>query len=193
MATQAKRSRGGSPGRRPGSRGGRKGGFTLLEVSLAMTVLLVALMAATLSTLRMHSLRRVNRERVLAQNAVRSVCERLHSLSTRGLTEPAGWTATILGGVAPGGELGPDFAPAELTPRAGAVSVGSLLVITDETRTDQELGVQLGLPRDLDGDGAATNTDVGANALLLPVIVRARWHGAGGDAQVAHAFYVARL
>lgn len=170
-----------------------EGGFTLLEVTLAMTVLLVAMLAATASTLRMHSLRRVNRERALAQNAVRSASERLQSLSARAIAEPAGWTTTVLAGVANGGEVGPVFETRELRARTGAPSMGTIEIVTDETRTDRELGAQLGMPRDLDGDGLATRTDVSGNALLLPVVVRARWQGAGGDAQVQHAFYLARL
>jgi len=176
-------------------RGGirRQDGFTLLEITLAMTVLLVGMLAATASTLRMHSLRRVNRERALAYNAVRTTTERLQSLSARAITEPAGWTATILAGVANGGEVGATFDLRELRARAGAANLGTIEVVTDETKTDAELGAQLGMPRDLDGDGLATHTHVSADALLLPVVVRARWQGAGGNAQVQHAFYLARL
>jgi prepilin-type N-terminal cleavage/methylation domain-containing protein len=187
-------------GSRTSSACGRKGtsrlgagGFTLLEVTLAMTVLLVAMMAASASTLRMHTLRRVNRERVVAQNGVRSVSERLQSLSTRGLVDPAGWSTTVLRGVAAGGEVGPTFDLRELQPRAGAASLGTVEVVTDETKTDLELGAQLGMPRDLDGDGTATSTDVSTTALLLPVVVRARWHGAGGDGRVQHGFFLAKL
>ncbi len=177
--------------RRAGIR--RKGGFTLLEVTLAMTVLLVGMLAATASTLRMHSLRRVNRERAIAYNSVRTTTERLQSLSARAISEPAGWTASVLASVANGGEIGSTFDLRELQPRAGAANLGTIEVVTDETKTDAELGAQLGMPRDLDGDGLATHTDVSADALLLPVIVRARWQGASGNAQVQHAFYLARL
>ena len=170
-----------------------QGGFTLLEVTLAMTVLLIAMLAATASTLRMHSLRRVNRERALAHNAVRSATERLQSLSSRAVGEPAGWTPTILAAVANGGEISSTFETRELRARDGAASMGTIQVVTDETQTDLELGAQLGMPRDLDGDGLATHTDVSGDALLLPVVVRARWQGAGGDAQVQHAFYLARF
>jgi hypothetical protein len=120
---------------------------------LAVTVLLVAMLAATASTLRMHALRRTNRERVLAQNAVRSVSERLQSLAARGVADPAGWSTTVLAGIAATGEIGPGF----------------------------------------DGDGAAANPDVSVNATLLPVIVRARWHGAAGDGEIVHAFYLSRF
>ncbi|MBK7874579.1 MAG: prepilin-type N-terminal cleavage/methylation domain-containing protein [Planctomycetes bacterium] len=122
------------------------GGFSLLEVTLSITVLLVALLAATASTLKMAGLRRVNRERMLAQNAVRAVSERLQSLADRATTDPAGWTTAVLDGVAAGGEIGTTFDVRELTARDGAASVGTIQIVTDETITDAALGTQLGLP-----------------------------------------------
>jgi len=168
-------------------------GFSLLEVTLSITVLLVALLAATASTLKMAGLRRVTRERMLAQNAVRAVSERLQSLADRGTTDPAGWNAVVLGGLAAGGEVGPTFDVQELTAREGAASVGTVELVTDETTTDAALGTQLGLPRDLDGDGAATSADVSTTARVFPVVVRARWHGAAGNSEIVHAFYLARF
>jgi len=52
---------------------------------------------------------------------------------------------------------------------------GRVIVVTDERTTDAEIGMALGMPRDLDGDGDAKNTDVSLTALVLPVIVEARW------------------
>lgn len=186
-----------------GIRGGRTGvralarrsksGFSLLEVTLAITVLLVALLAATASTLRMAGLRRVNRERMLATNAVRGVSERLQSLADRATSDPAGWTTAVLAGVANGGEIGSTFTANELTPRDGAASVGTIQIITDETTTDADLKTQLGLPRDLDGDGSASSSNVSNTARLLPVVVRARWHGSAGNSEIVHAFFLARF
>jgi len=169
------------------------GGFSLLEVTLSITVLLVALLAATASTLKMAGLRRVNRERMLAQNAVRAVSERLQSLADRATTDPAGWTTAVLDGVAAGGEIGTTFDVRELTARDGAASVGTIQIVTDETITDAALGTQLGLPRDLDGDGAAGSSDVSNTARLLPVVVRAQWRGSSGNSQITHAFFLARF
>lgn len=176
-----------------GSRSSGRAGFTLLEVTLAVTVLLVAVLAAAASTLRMHALRRTNRERTIAQNAVRSVSERLQSLSARAVTDPAGWSTTVLMGVAAAGEIGPRFDVRELTAREGAPSVGTVTIVTDENANDAALGAELGLPRDLDGDGTSANGDVSANALLLPVVVRARWHGVNGDGEIVHSFYLSRF
>src|SRR4029079_6887326 len=61
-----------------------RAGFTMIEVSLALTVLVVALAATTASNLRMQSLRRNNHDRVAAQNAVQSITERVQAIGRAG-------------------------------------------------------------------------------------------------------------
>ena len=173
--------------------GARRSGFTLIEVSLAMTVLLVAMLATTATTLRAHSLRRTNRERVQAQNAVRGAAERLQSLAARAVDDPAGWSTTVINSVAANGDVAPTFDVPELTAQANQATVGTITLVTDETRTDAALGCQLGMPRDLDGDGLATNTNVSGTALLIPVVVRARWSGSRGNQAITHGFYLSRF
>ena len=43
------------------------------------------------------------------------------------------------------------------------------------------------MPRDLDGDGLASNADVTNNASLLPAIVDVRWRHAGGEFEIRQA------
>lgn len=179
-------------GKKCAERAGRSG-FTLIEVSLAMTVLLVAMLATTATTLRAHSLRRTNRERVQAQNAVRGAAERLQSLASRAVDDPAGWSTAVINAVAVNGDVAPTFDISELTAQPNQATVGTITLVTDETRTDAALGCQLGMPRDLDGDGLATNTNVTGTALLLPAIVRARWHGQRGDQTITHGFFLSRF
>jgi hypothetical protein len=163
----------------------------MVEVGLAMTILIVAVMAMTASNYRMHALRRQNRERVLAQNAVRSVAEQIQATAQRlALESPESWSQDMLAALSPGGALGDTFAARELEPQAGEAAVGSIQVIVDETTSDGVLGLDLGLPRDLDGDGLRDNADVSATARILPVVLRLRWSGSRGDAQIAHCFYV---
>ncbi|MEZ6020171.1 MAG: hypothetical protein R3F17_08735 [Planctomycetota bacterium] len=66
-------------------------------------------------------------------------------------------------------------------------------IILDETTTDADLGITLGLPRDLNGDGDAADTDVSADCTLPPVIVRTRWSSAGGQRQATQAFYLTNM
>jgi len=155
-----------------------------------MTVLMVALMAMSASTLRTHSLRRQNRERAIAQNAVRAISERVHALSDQIRREEADWSEDLIAALSVGGSLGETFVITGLTPTGDAPSVGTIQVLRDETRSDADLGFELGMPRDLDGDGAADNTDVSANARILPVIVQAQWTGVSGDVTIVHPFYI---
>jgi hypothetical protein len=162
----------------------------MIEIALAITVLLVALVAMSASTMRMHSLRRQNRERTVAHNAIRAISEEIQAVSREGLDDPAGWAQHVLGTIAPGGALGNAFPVVELEPQAGLAFVGSITPITDETATDADLGLGLGMPRDLDGSGAVASTNVGNAARILPIVVRARWRGAHGDQEIVHPFYV---
>jgi prepilin-type N-terminal cleavage/methylation domain-containing protein len=167
-----------------------RGGFTMIEVSLALTVLVVALVATTASNLRMQSLRRSNHDRVAAQNAVQSIAERVQAIARAGTTDAGGFAPHVVAALSAGGELGTTFDVPGLSPVAGSAHVGTIRVITSETTNDATVGAELGLPRDLDGDGDALDADVSSNAHLLPVVVSLRWHGQSGDRAIVHPFYV---
>ena len=175
---------------RPRRRRASRGGFTLAELALATTILLVALMSISAATLRSHSLRRQNRQRVIAANAVRTYSEQIHAASIQASKNLTTWAETVLEEWGAGGTVGTTFDVVGLTPAGANESVGTIEIITDETATDDELGVQLGMPRDLDGDGAADDVDVSATARLLPVIVRVRWVSHTGVNEIRHPFYV---
>lgn len=178
------------PRRVLGVRRRESAGFTLVEIGLAMTILLVALMAMGASTLRMSSLRRQNRERAVAQNAIRALSEQIHATSDNLRRTSNDWSGDLITALSPGGQVGDSFAIQDLNAQIGEDSVGSIQIITDETLTDAALGFELGMPRDLDGDGSVDNTDVSGTARILPVVVRARWRGVSGNVQIVHPFYV---
>jgi len=157
---------------------------------MAMSVLLVAMIAVSATTLRCHALRRVNRERAVAQNAVLTTAERIQAASRLAHDDPAGWGQNVIASLSAGGAIGNVFDVPELTPKDGAAHVGSISVVTNETLTDDTLHAELGMPRDLDGDGIVSNPNVGNSARLLPVIVRAQWKGASGTQTFVHPFYV---
>lgn len=167
-----------------------RGGFTLAETALAMVILLVALLSMSAATLRMHTLRRQNRERVMATNAMRSIGERIRAVAEESLGDPTTWSQNVVAALQPGGEIGDVFNVGELRPVRGAQSVGSVTVVVDETSTDAALGIEMGLPRDLDGDGIASNTDVSASARLLPIIVETEWLGVSGEITLRHPVYL---
>jgi type II secretory pathway pseudopilin PulG len=162
-------------------------GFTMAETALAMTVLLVALISASAATLRTHALQRENREKVVAHNALRTQAEQLHATATR-LAEQTEDLDTWVGQVQ--AQLSDTFDVPELLPALEGEAVGSILLITDETLTDEDLGIDIGMPRDLNGDGDALDADVSTSARVLPVIVRVDWLGGRGIRRLDHGFYV---
>jgi hypothetical protein len=168
----------------------------MVEVGLALVVLVVAIVATSATTYRLHTLRRHNRERAIAQNGVRTVVERIQALSHRAaLDSPATWAQEVVAALSAGGALGDAFPVRELDAQPGQAAVGAVQVLTDETLGDALLGLDLGMPRDLNGDGLSDNPDVLATAAaqpprILPVIVSARWRGVNGDARIVHPFYV---
>lgn len=181
MAGRFKRTR---PGR-------ARAGFTLIEVSLAIVMLIVALVAMTASNVRSQVLHRSTHERSQAHNALRAVAERIQSVSRAGVDSSLGWANYVRAAFTPGtGEIGVTFAVAGLVPLEGAATVGTIEVVLDETSTDATVGAALGLPRDLNGDGDAADASVGADARVIPIVLRARWRSPTGVQTMVHPFYV---
>lgn len=178
--------------RRARARRGRRG-FTLIELSIAISLLMIGMVTVVSATSRMHNLRRQNRERVLAQNAIRSITERIHaqSFSLRNTGSTVDWAQNLTTLLGPGGDFGNTFDVTGLAPAVVGQPVGTITVVTDETATDAALGFLVGMPRDLNGDGDATDADVSNDARVLPVIVQLVWRqGSTGSNQLTHTFYV---
>lgn len=162
----------------------------MMELSLALTILVVALVATTASNMRLHTLRRSNRDRIVAHNALQTIAENVQAIAREGLTDPSGFGNHVVAALSAGGELGNTFDVPELTPVAGETHVGTIRVVVDETASDAALGADLGLPRDLNGDGDALDGDVTGTSRLLPVVLTLRWHSKAGDQRIVHPFYV---
>ncbi|MEL6712717.1 MAG: hypothetical protein AAFP86_03040 [Planctomycetota bacterium] len=169
------------------------GGFALLELLVASGVLALGLVALTSATWRSHALTRSVEARAHADRALRTTEATIRAFaSARVESEDAGaWAAEIHGTFGPGGTG--TFDVPELDPATGAASVGTILLVTDETATDEELGVKLGMPRDLDGDGAVTNTDVGTAGVLYPVVLTAGWRSERADRTARRGFFLVGL
>jgi len=164
----------------------RQAGFTLVEVAIAVIVLLVGLMALSASAVRVQGLARAARERMAAQNALRAKAEEIRSISRAGLADPLGWGLHVTNAL---GAL-TSFPVEGLTPLEGQTTVGSVRLITNETLDDASLGVDLGMPRDLDGDGLATNNAVAGSARLLPVLLEARWNSPWGEQHITQGLWI---
>ncbi len=170
-------------------RNGNGAGFTLVELSLAMTVLVVALVSISAATLRAHSLRRQNRETTLAYGAIRSAAERVHSFSYITVEDsPETWVQDMLATYGPGGTVGNTFDVEGLNPVGAGGTVGTITFITDETLTDAAINAEFGMPRDLNGDLDAADNDVTGDARILPVILNVSYRGGSGVVNLTHSF-----
>ena len=164
-----------------------RSGFSLLEVIVGLTILSIGMLAMTSTTVGTYKLRNADASRLAARNAIESVAREVELVASSIDLDAGPWAREVLDAFA---------APADqvevpgLGPWAGETSVISIEILSDETRSDADLGVHLGMPRDLDRDGAAANTDVSDTGRMLPVIVRARWNSAGGPRQIEQGFYV---
>lgn len=168
----------------------RTAGFSLVELAIFAVLLSVGLMTLTTTALTVNSLRIVNREQQLANAALDSLVEEVRGFASTAREADPSWVAAMVARFGPGGALGGGIEVRGLTPPEGEPFAGTVTLVTDETATDAEVGVQLALPRDLDNDGAVDNDDVSATARILPVVARVRWTGRGGTQEVRQGFYV---
>jgi type II secretory pathway pseudopilin PulG len=148
----------------------KRQGLSLVEVivSLAiLTTLILALLSMMSTAARLDS---ATRERTVALNALREMAEAMRAYDFGDLYAAYG----------PTGTFGNTFPIAELADETGA-DVGTITFLIDETDSSYD-AQQFNMPRDLDGDGNATDVDVGTSAtyILLPAKLTATWTGMGG-------------
>lgn len=162
----------------------------MLEVMIAITLLLMGLLALVSTSVAAQSLRESNRTRRLAVAALESVTEGLHAAARVATPDGTTWSDVMIAAYSPGGNPGGSFAVPGLGAWPGANDVCTVQLVTDETLTDADLGVELGMPRDLDHDGLVSNADVRGTARVLPVVVRMRWATALGNRELVQGIYV---
>ena len=182
--------------RRPGDAPRSRRGFSMVELSIATVILLVALLGFSKSILSSSITSEVAHESALATESARQVLENLRGLPfdevyARFNTDPAD---------DPGGANtapGAGFAVAGLDPAEGDADgfVGEVVFPTTMTMAGLELreDVQLpalGMPRDLTGDGAVDALCHCDDYELLPVLVRVTWRGKAGPARAEFRTYL---
>jgi len=165
-------------------------GMTLLEISIAMPIVLVALGMLVQILAVGTGLRRTNREGRVANAAAQDVLEQVRNqefsevirlYNADPFDDPLG------PGTAPGNTFAVSGLPA-LNPDAG-VPVGEIILPTTNTgtevvpvwevREDLQLA-NLSLPRDLNGDVIINAEDRSDDYTIVPALVRVRWRGANG-------------
>jgi len=162
-----------------------------VETLLAVTILLVGFLALTQTVVSTQSLKSSSDMGQRLHAAVRRVAEEVRVVA-RGLRDEDDWSAAVVAAFSTGGSHGDSFAVPGLTPPVGMAAVGRIEVVVDETQTDAALGAPIGMPMDLDGDGAALTSDVTSNAQILPVVVSLTWRAPAGERRHRHVILVSR-
>jgi hypothetical protein len=164
-------------------------GFSLLEVTLVVTVLLFAMLAMSRSLGESMQLTEVNRESALAMDAAREMIEVLEGvpefsdiflLYNSDPTDDPGVLGSAPGsGFAVAGLQAPADDPDGL---AGEVLFPTVLNGFGQPRLSEQVDDPgLGMPRDLDGDGESISPDVSDTYRLLPVRILIRWRCSTGE------------
>ncbi len=131
-------------------------GFTLVEVMAATVLMTVSLAGLGVVFVSSHRSQEMGIEQSVVAHAVRRTVEQMRGEAFADIaTLYTGYQFTL-------NEIG---------------GSGTVTVIVDETATVPELG----LPRDLDGDGSASSYDVTASYVLLPVRVDVTWPASFGN------------
>lgn len=131
----------------------RADGFSLVELIIGIALFTVAFMGLGALFVMNNRSSVLAVEETIAANAFRTMAERIRSTPFENVA------ATY---------QGHSFTVADLD------GTGTVEVFVDETTSSAE-GDELGLPRDLDGDGAATSVNVGGDYQLLPIRIEVAW------------------
>jgi type II secretory pathway pseudopilin PulG len=167
----------------------RRRGMTFIELAVGIAVLIVGVLGFAQTLVSIERTHLKTRQDSRATQAARAVLEAIESVPFNEAfrrynllaTDDPGGTGTAPGGgfaveglTAPPGDA--DGLPGEVIFPTPNASPGQL-------REDVVLP-ELGMPRDLDGDGVIENTSVAGAYWVLPVIVRVRWVGPAGPGEV---------
>lgn len=181
-------------------RGGEKcahgAGFTLVEVMIALVVIVLALQGFSRSIVSTMVAADVDAEVRRATEGGRQAMEQVKGANFRDIfalynddPNDDDTVIDIAGLPAPGSNFDiPGLTAIDGDPD-GLVGKITLPVVIDVMTGDAHLREDsnftfMGLPRDLNGDGAIDDVNHIADYLILPVTVRVEWQGTGGPAYV---------
>ena len=169
---------------RPDRPGSSLAGFAFVDMMMGMAMMAVVLVVVASTLTASNQERRFAEEKEIAQEALANEVARIKSLGFDGMLQE-------IAGLGPGQTL--SF-PVPGLRRDGAALPGEVLYVTNETLTDAQLGVPIGMPRDLDGDGVAATLDTMASgtATLVPVVVSVTWTGVAGTRSIRSVFVMLR-
>ena len=162
-----------------------RGGFTLLEILIAFTVLLVGFGGTMTLLFQLRGMQRLSLERTSAANAAASKIGELQATdfntvfaryNESDLDDPGSGDSPGIHfevpGLSPRGDDEDGFCGRILFPAAGP----TLIELVDMP--------ELSMPRDLNFDGITDDEDQSGSYDLLPVLVRVDWTGVQGDQSI---------
>jgi prepilin-type N-terminal cleavage/methylation domain-containing protein len=164
----------------------RTAGFSLLELIIAITLFTIVIGAVSTSMARGFALAEATQDKIRATEActeamARVIGEEFGEAFARFNLNPA--DDPLAPGTAPGGGFavrGLEAIDMDIDGLAGEIQFPGDGTSLREDAVDPELG----MPRDLNGDGAIDNLDHSGDYILLPVRARISWQGVGGDNQI---------
>ena len=161
-------------------------GFTLLELSITITVLVIGIGAVVSTIVASVAVDHTNREEQTALEAAQDAIESMKGAPFEEVF--ARFNAVPLDdpGV-PGSAPGMDFAVDYLEVQAGDPDgfEGQVIFPGDGTELREDfVDAELGMPRDLNLDGLIDGLDHRTDYLVLPVRVRIQWTGENGNRQI---------
>jgi len=160
----------------------RTSGLTLVELTVAITVMVIALCATASTVVTTNALNRQSHETAVARKAAESIMEALRNTAFDTVFARYNGAASDDPGGA-GTAPGSNFAVEGLTPVPGAPGgVAGQIFFPSVGPALQEnvVDATLGMPRDLTGDALIEGFDHAADYRVLPVRVRVSWTGRSG-------------
>ena len=163
-------------------------GFSLIEITVAITVMLAAVLFILQASVQAHRLARTNRETALATAAARQALEQVQAetfsdafarFNDADADDPGGI------GTAPGSTFdvpGLRPSPDDVDGIVGQITFPDQMSLLGVLELREDVNdPQLELPRDLNGDGAVDALDHSGDYRLLPVRVELEWSGHNGN------------
>ena len=169
------------------SGGSRASGFTVVEVTIMSTILVVGVLGMIAAVIAGMRLAAVNRETSAAHEAARAVIERMQSTAFSQIfatydSDPANDPGGA--GTAPGAK----FAVAGLVAQkndldglAGDVLFPTIQVGGVDRLSESVTDARWRMPADLNADGIVSAGAMPGTYMILPVRVHVQWRGAGGN------------
>jgi hypothetical protein len=148
-----------------------------LIVLASVTITILGILTAHVTAAQLN---RTNHETAIASETVRSRMEQVSAADvaqvitlydTNAANDPGG------SGTAPGATFTVASLSANSSGQAGSVEMP---IASGQLREDTN-NPNLGMPKDLNGDGTIDSLDHSADWKILPICVRLRWKGVNGD------------